>query len=100
MYSSASAMSEFQSVYKKCCKTMSITPLPCVTEACARESTVLNLSGNCLTPEHCSVIGKCLQRRHNFVEANFSDCLMGDEGKVQYYHLVLTLSETLPHKLP
>lgn len=75
-------MSEFQSLYRKSCKNRSITPLPCVIEACEGEATVLDLSGNCLTPEHCSLIGKCLQRHHHFIEAKFTDCLMGDEGIV------------------
>ena len=73
-------MSDFLSRYVKGCEKKSLSPLPCVLESCRHGSSSLDVSTNCLSAEACGVLGRCLRGGHPFVDLNFSDCLVGDEG--------------------
>ena len=73
-------MSDFLSRYVKACEKKSLSPLPCVLESCRNGSPSLDVSTNCLSAGACGVLGRCLRGGHPFVDLNFSDCLVGDEG--------------------
>ena len=77
-------MSDFLSRYVKACEKKSLSPLPCVLESCRNGSPSLDVSTNCLSAGACGVLGRCLRGGHPFVDLNFSDCLVGDEGLYSY----------------
>ncbi|XP_077980716.1 leucine-rich repeat-containing protein 45-like [Glandiceps talaboti] len=80
-------MDEFKATYLRLCKDNHVSPQESVMEVLRSSKhspgssrSRLDLSTTSLSTETCAVLGKALSADRLFVEINFADCMIGDEG--------------------
>lgn len=81
-----SAMDDFRRTYQRLCKEAGVEPQESVLAQlqdvrAAAFGTKLDLSGQNLTVETCSMLGKTLQKDTVFTELLLSDCMLSEEGE-------------------
>ncbi|MCI4384022.1 hypothetical protein PGIGA_G00033440 [Pangasianodon gigas] len=79
------AMEDFRRTYQRLCKEAGVEPQESVLAQlqevrAAAGGTKLDLSGQSLTVESCSMLGKTLQKDTLFTELILSDCMLSEEG--------------------
>lgn len=79
-------MEDFRRTYQRLCKEAGAEPqesvLTQLQEArAAAAGTKLDLRGQSLTAESCSVLGAALQKDALFTELVLSDCMLSEEGE-------------------
>ncbi|KAI5617649.1 leucine-rich repeat-containing protein 45 [Silurus asotus] len=78
-------MEDFRRTYQRLCKEAGVEPQESVLTQlqevrAAASGTKLDLSGQSLTVESCSMLGKSLQNNTLFTELILSDCMLSEEG--------------------
>lgn len=81
-----SDMDDFRRTYQRLCKESGAEPQESVLTQlqevrAAAGATILDLRGQSLTVESCSVLGKTLQKDALFTELLLSDCMLSEEGE-------------------
>ncbi|XP_027019067.2 leucine-rich repeat-containing protein 45 isoform X2 [Tachysurus fulvidraco] len=79
------AMEDFRRTYQRLCKEADVEPQESVLAQlqevrAAASSRKLDLSGQSLTVESCSMLGKTLQNDTLFTQLILSDCMLSEEG--------------------
>ncbi|KAF4085362.1 hypothetical protein AMELA_G00117290 [Ameiurus melas] len=78
-------MEDFRRTYQRLCKEAGVEPQESVLAQLQEVQAVtggtkLDLNGQSLTAESCSMLGKTLQKDPLFTELIFSDCMLSEEG--------------------
>ncbi|XP_053495928.1 leucine-rich repeat-containing protein 45 [Ictalurus furcatus] len=78
-------MEDFRRTYQRLCKEAGVEPQESVLAQlqevrAATGGAKLDLNGQSLTVESCSMLGKTLQKDTLFTELIFSDCMLSEEG--------------------
>lgn len=81
-------MEDFRRTYQRLCKEAGVelqeSVLAQLQEVRAvAGSTKLDLSGQSLTVESCSMLGKTLQNDTLFTQLILSDCMLSEEGEIR-----------------
>lgn len=79
-------MEDFRRTYQQLCKEADLKPQESILiqlqeVRTAAGSTKLDLRGQSLTVESCSMLGKTLQKDTLFTELILSDCMLSEEGE-------------------
>lgn len=77
-------MEDFRRTYLRLCKEAGVEPQESVVvhlqEGRAAQGSKLDLSGQSLSVDTCSVLARALQKDTMFTEVSFSDCMLSEEG--------------------
>ncbi len=77
-------MEDFRRTYLRLCKEAGVEPLESVVarlqENWAAKGSRLDLSGQSLSTDTCSVLARALQKATVFTEVALSDCMLSEEG--------------------
>lgn len=81
-------MEGFRRAYQRLCKEAGVEPQESVLAQLQEAQAVvgctkLDLSGQSLTVESCSMLGKALQNDTLFTQFILSDCMLSEEGKLR-----------------
>ena len=77
-------MEDFRRTYLRLCKEGDVEPQESVVaqlqENRAAQGSKLDLSGQSLSADTCSVLARVLQKDTVFTEVSLSDCMLSEEG--------------------
>lgn len=78
-------MEDFKRTYLRLCKEGGVEPQESVVvqlqESRAAQGSRLDLSGQSLSADTCSVLARAFQKDTVFTEVSLSDCMLSEEGE-------------------
>uniref|UniRef100_A0A3Q4I6Z2 Leucine rich repeat containing 45 n=1 Tax=Neolamprologus brichardi TaxID=32507 RepID=A0A3Q4I6Z2_NEOBR len=91
-------MEDFRRIYLRLCKEGGVEPQEGVVaqlqESRSAQGSRLDLSGQSLSADTCSVLAKAFHKDTVFTEVSFSDCMLSEEG-IKLLFQFLSLMETI-----
>lgn len=85
-------MEDFRQTYLHLCRERGVGPQEGVVaqlqESRAAQGSRLDLSGQSLSADSCSVLGQALQHNTYFIEVVLSDCMLSEEGEFICYLII------------